>query len=84
MNSRPIYDRHEWNYDYIAPGRLPISVIEDSRIKTIQSLTCLSEGTMDEHSDRLKNFYQFFRFSLDSIREDWWVETIPFFRMDHK
>jgi NAD(P)H-quinone oxidoreductase subunit I len=46
-----IYDRHESNYDQIALGRLPISVIEDSAIHTISSLTHLAKGVMEGHSN---------------------------------
>nr|BAT70135.2 NADH dehydrogenase 18 kDa subunit [Takakia lepidozioides] len=45
------YDRHELNYDQIALGRLPISIIEDSTIQTIPSLTYLSKGVIEGHSD---------------------------------
>ncbi len=46
-----IYDRHELNYVQIALGRLPISVIEDSTIHTIPSLTHLAKGVMEGHSN---------------------------------
>nr|QZJ47989.1 NdhI [Tetraphis pellucida] len=46
-----IYDRHDLNYDQVALGRLPISVTEDSTIKTISSLTYLSKGVVKGHSD---------------------------------
>nr|AND48522.1 18 kDa subunit of NADH-plastoquinone oxidoreductase [Flatbergium sericeum] len=46
-----IYDRHELNYDQIALGRLPISVIEDSAIHTIPSLTHLAKGVMEGRSN---------------------------------
>lgn len=42
------YDRHELNYDHVALGRLPISVIEDLTIRTIPSSTYLSEGTREK------------------------------------
>ena len=45
------YDRHELNYDQIALGRLPISVIGDSIIRTISSSTSLSKGTTSGHYD---------------------------------
>jgi len=38
-----IYDRHDLNYDQVALGRLPISVMEDSTIKTILGLSYLSK-----------------------------------------
>nr|YP_009732912.1 NADH-plastoquinone oxidoreductase subunit I [Diphyscium foliosum]QHU77254.1 NADH-plastoquinone oxidoreductase subunit I [Diphyscium foliosum] len=53
-----IYDRHDLNYDQIALGRLPISVIEDSTIKTISSLTYSSKGTTEDHSN-LRNVTNF-------------------------
>ena len=46
-----IYDRHDLNYDQIALGRLPISVIEDSTIKTISNLSYLSKGNTEGHSN---------------------------------
>ena len=46
-----IYDRHDLNYDQIALGRLPISVIEDSTIKTISNLSYLSKGSIEGHSN---------------------------------
>lgn len=46
-----IYDRHDLNYDQIALGRLPISVIEDSTIKTISNLSYLSKGNTKGHSN---------------------------------
>jgi NAD(P)H-quinone oxidoreductase subunit I len=46
-----IYDRHELNYDQIALGRLPISVIKDSAIHIIPSLTHLAKGVMEGHSN---------------------------------
>lgn len=46
-----IYDRHDLNYDQIALGRLPISVIEDFTIKTISNLNYLSKGNIKSHSD---------------------------------
>nr|YP_009667864.1 NADH-plastoquinone oxidoreductase subunit I [Porella perrottetiana]QCW58639.1 NADH-plastoquinone oxidoreductase subunit I [Porella perrottetiana] len=45
------YDRHELNYDQIALGRLPISVIEDSTIGTLSNLTSLSKKVMEGHSN---------------------------------
>nr|YP_009158570.1 NADH-plastoquinone oxidoreductase subunit I [Lepidozamia peroffskyana]AFR59357.1 NADH-plastoquinone oxidoreductase subunit I [Lepidozamia peroffskyana]BAR93776.1 NADH-plastoquinone oxidoreductase subunit I [Lepidozamia peroffskyana] len=45
------YDRHELNYDQIALGRSPISVIGDPTIRTIFSSTFLSERTMSGHID---------------------------------
>nr|YP_010945575.1 NADH-plastoquinone oxidoreductase subunit I [Porella gracillima]WGG27124.1 NADH-plastoquinone oxidoreductase subunit I [Porella gracillima] len=45
------YDRHELNYDHIALGRLPISVIEDSTIGTLSNLTSLSKRVMEGHSN---------------------------------
>uniref|UniRef100_A0AAT9UUC5 NAD(P)H-quinone oxidoreductase subunit I, chloroplastic n=1 Tax=Pallavicinia longispina TaxID=280536 RepID=A0AAT9UUC5_9MARC len=41
------YDRHELNYDQIALGRLPRSVIADSTIETLQNLTSLPKGIME-------------------------------------
>lgn len=46
-----IYDRHELNYDQIALGRLPISVIEDSAIQTISNLSYLFKGGTEGHSN---------------------------------
>nr|YP_010917761.1 NADH-plastoquinone oxidoreductase subunit I [Encalypta ciliata]UVG41347.1 NADH-plastoquinone oxidoreductase subunit I [Encalypta ciliata] len=46
-----IYDRHDLNYDQIALGRLPISVIEDSTIKTILNLSYLSKKSTAKHSN---------------------------------
>jgi len=46
-----IYDRHELNYDQIALGCLPISIIENSAIHTIPSLTHLAKGVMEGHSN---------------------------------
>jgi NAD(P)H-quinone oxidoreductase subunit I len=46
-----IYDRHELNYDQIALGRLPISVIKDFAIHTIPSFTHLAKGVMEGHSN---------------------------------
>nr|YP_010589269.1 NADH dehydrogenase subunit I [Isoetes australis]WAB48028.1 NADH dehydrogenase subunit I [Isoetes australis] len=45
------YNRHELNYDQIALGRLPISVIKDSTIQAIPSLNYLSKGVMEGHLD---------------------------------
>nr|WIA67608.1 NADH-plastoquinone oxidoreductase subunit I [Apopellia endiviifolia]WIA67696.1 NADH-plastoquinone oxidoreductase subunit I [Apopellia endiviifolia]WIA67872.1 NADH-plastoquinone oxidoreductase subunit I [Apopellia endiviifolia] len=45
------YDRHELNYDQIALGRLPISVIEDPTIQTVSNLASLSKGVMEGHSN---------------------------------
>ena len=53
-----IYDRHDLNYDQIALGRLPISVIEDSTIKTISNLSYLSKGNTESHSNS-KNITNF-------------------------
>lgn len=44
------YDRHELNYDQIALGRLPISIVEDSTIEIISNLTSLSKRVMEGHS----------------------------------
>ena len=44
------YDRHELNYDQVALGRLPVSVIEDSTIKTLSNLTALPKKVMTGHS----------------------------------
>ena len=46
-----VYDRHDLNYDQIALGRLPISVIEDSTIKIISNLNYLSKGNTKDHSN---------------------------------
>jgi NAD(P)H-quinone oxidoreductase subunit I len=46
-----VYDRHDLNYDQIALGRLPISVIEDSTIKIISNLSYLSKGNTKDHSN---------------------------------
>jgi NAD(P)H-quinone oxidoreductase subunit I len=43
------YDRHELNYDQIALGRLPISIVEDSTIDIISNLTSLSKRVMEAH-----------------------------------
>jgi NAD(P)H-quinone oxidoreductase subunit I len=45
------YDRHELNYDQIALGRLPISIMEDSTIEIISNLTSLSKRVMEGHSN---------------------------------
>src|ERR687893_196130 len=55
-----IYDRHDLNYDQIALGRLPISVIEDSTIKTISNLSYLSKGNLKGHSNS-RNVTKFLR-----------------------
>lgn len=39
------YDRHELNYNQIALGRLPMSVIGDSTIRTIRNSTQIKKGT---------------------------------------
>nr|YP_009863019.1 NADH dehydrogenase 18 kDa subunit [Anthoceros punctatus]YP_009863109.1 NADH dehydrogenase 18 kDa subunit [Anthoceros agrestis]QKD76474.1 NADH dehydrogenase 18 kDa subunit [Anthoceros punctatus]QKD76564.1 NADH dehydrogenase 18 kDa subunit [Anthoceros agrestis] len=44
------YDRHESNYDQIASGRLPISIIEDRTIESISSFDFSSKKIMEEHS----------------------------------
>lgn len=54
-----IYDRHDLNYDQIALGRLPISVIEDFTIKTISNLSSLSKGNIEGHSNS-RNVTNFF------------------------
>ena len=46
-----IYDRHDLNYDQIALGRLPISVIEDSTIQTISNLSYLFKRNTESHSN---------------------------------
>nr|QFQ51637.1 NADH-plastoquinone oxidoreductase subunit I [Leucobryum juniperoideum] len=46
-----IYDRHDLNYDQIALGRLPISVIEDFTSKAISNLSYLSKGNTEGHSN---------------------------------
>lgn len=46
-----IYDRHDLNYDQIALGRLPISVIEDFTSKAISNLNYLSKGNTEGHSN---------------------------------
>nr|YP_004376560.1 NADH-plastoquinone oxidoreductase subunit I [Ptilidium ciliare var. pulcherrimum]ADK89654.1 NADH-plastoquinone oxidoreductase subunit I [Ptilidium ciliare var. pulcherrimum] len=43
------YDRHELNYDQIALGRLPISVVDDFTIETLSNLTLLSKKVMEGH-----------------------------------
>ncbi|BBN20712.1 hypothetical protein Mp_zg00680 [Marchantia polymorpha subsp. ruderalis] len=43
------YNRHELNYDQIALGRLPISIIEDSTIENISNLTSLPKGKIEGH-----------------------------------
>jgi NAD(P)H-quinone oxidoreductase subunit I len=53
-----IYDRHDLNYDQIALGRLPISVIEDSTIQTISNLNYLFEENTKSYSN-LKNITNF-------------------------
>lgn len=53
-----IYDRHDLNYDQIALGRLPISVIEDSTIQTISNLNYLFEGDTEGYSNS-KNITNF-------------------------
>nr|YP_010189035.1 NdhI [Ptychomnion cygnisetum]QZJ47838.1 NdhI [Ptychomnion cygnisetum] len=53
-----IYDRHDLNYDQIALGRLPISVIEDSTIKTISNFNSLFERNKERHSNS-KNITNF-------------------------
>nr|QNH93678.1 NADH-plastoquinone oxidoreductase subunit I [Christensenia aesculifolia] len=45
------YDRHELNYDQIALGRLPVSIIQDPTTQTVPSLNYLSKGVMQGHSD---------------------------------
>jgi len=44
-----IYDRHKLNYDQIALRHLPISIIKDSAIHTIPTLTHLAKGVMEGH-----------------------------------
>jgi NAD(P)H-quinone oxidoreductase subunit I len=53
-----IYDRHDLNYDQIALGRLPISVIEDSTIQTISNLNYLFEENTEScsNSKNITNF----------------------------
>ncbi len=46
-----IYDHHKLNYDQIDLGSLAISVIEDSVIHIIPSLTHLAKGIMEGHSN---------------------------------
>ena len=53
-----IYDRHDLNYDQIALGRLPISVIEDSAIQTISNLNYLFEENTESYSNS-KNITNF-------------------------
>ena len=53
-----IYDRHDLNYDQIALGRLPISVIEDFTIQTISNLNYLFEGNTESYSNS-KNITNF-------------------------
>ena len=55
-----IYDRHDLNYDQIALGRLPISVIEDSTIQIISNLSYLSKGNLKGHSNS-RNVTKFLR-----------------------
>nr|YP_009668196.1 NADH-plastoquinone oxidoreductase subunit I [Plagiochila chinensis]QCW58971.1 NADH-plastoquinone oxidoreductase subunit I [Plagiochila chinensis] len=43
------YDRHELNYDQIALGRLPISIVEDSTVNIVSNLTMLSKRVMEGH-----------------------------------
>ncbi|KAG6539921.1 hypothetical protein Mapa_018762 [Marchantia paleacea] len=43
------YNRHELNYDQIALGRLPISIIEDSTTQNILNLTSLPKGKVEGH-----------------------------------
>nr|AJE61530.1 NADH-plastoquinone oxidoreductase subunit I [Dipteris conjugata]AXX76456.1 NADH-plastoquinone oxidoreductase subunit I [Dipteris conjugata] len=38
------YDRHESNYDQMAPGRLPLSVSQDSAIQVVPTLSYSSGG----------------------------------------
>nr|QWW92913.1 NADH-plastoquinone oxidoreductase subunit I [Herbertus javanicus] len=45
------YDRHELNYDQIALGRLPISIVEDSTVNIICNLTALSKKVMEGHQN---------------------------------
>nr|YP_009668278.1 NADH-plastoquinone oxidoreductase subunit I [Bazzania praerupta]QCW59053.1 NADH-plastoquinone oxidoreductase subunit I [Bazzania praerupta] len=45
------YDRHELNYDQIALGRLPTSIVEDSTIDIISNLTALSKRVMEGHTN---------------------------------
>nr|YP_010399950.1 NADH-plastoquinone oxidoreductase subunit I [Nowellia curvifolia]UQM88716.1 NADH-plastoquinone oxidoreductase subunit I [Nowellia curvifolia] len=47
------YDRHELNYDQIALGRLPISIVEDSTIDIISNLTALSKRVMKAHPNSI-------------------------------
>jgi NADH-plastoquinone oxidoreductase subunit I protein len=46
-----IYDGHEFNYDQIDLGCLPISIIEDFTIHIISSLIHLTKGIMEGHSN---------------------------------
>lgn len=43
------YNRHELNYDQIALGRLPISIIEDCTIENIFNLASLPKGKIEGH-----------------------------------
>nr|YP_009973902.1 NADH-plastoquinone oxidoreductase subunit I [Danaea sellowiana]QNH93768.1 NADH-plastoquinone oxidoreductase subunit I [Danaea sellowiana] len=45
------YNRHELNYDQIALGRLPVSIIHDPTTQTVSSLNYLSKGVMEGHPD---------------------------------
>nr|YP_009732829.1 NADH-plastoquinone oxidoreductase subunit I [Buxbaumia aphylla]QHU77171.1 NADH-plastoquinone oxidoreductase subunit I [Buxbaumia aphylla] len=64
-----IYDRHDLNYDQVALGRLPISVMEDSTIKTILSLSYLSKKATKGHSNlrNITNFLDYSKFSCKKI-----------------
>lgn len=53
-----IYDRHDLNYDQVALGRLPISVVEDSTIKTISTLSYLIKKKTKSYSNS-KNITNF-------------------------
>jgi hypothetical protein len=44
------HDRHELNYDQVALGRLPVSVIEDTAIKTLSNSISLPKRVMEGHS----------------------------------
>nr|WGO58893.1 NADH dehydrogenase subunit I [Aneura pinguis]WGO60785.1 NADH dehydrogenase subunit I [Aneura pinguis] len=44
------HDRHDLNYDQVALGRLPVSVIEDTAIKTLSNAISLPKGVMEGHS----------------------------------
>ncbi len=48
-------------------------MIKDFIIRTIQSETCLSKGTIDENSDRSNNFYQLFRISIPIQKDDGYI-----------